>query len=74
DIPNLTSESVYASHYDGAKVLKIKTNTNTGWKIIKMQVDKMTVPGDGVLTLNLPEATTTDAVISAIDNGNARFS
>ncbi|SUB20772.1 phage tail-collar fiber domain-containing protein [Pasteurella bettyae] len=72
DIPNLTSESVYASHYDGAKVLKIKT-TNTGWKIIKMQVDKMTVPGDGVLTLNLPEATT-DAVISAIDNGNARFS
>ncbi|MGF7453237.1 helix-turn-helix domain-containing protein [Pasteurella bettyae] len=50
DIPNLTSESVYASHY------------------------KMTVPGDGVLTLNLPEATTTDAVVSAIDNGNARFS
>ncbi|WP_172606365.1 hypothetical protein [Pasteurella bettyae] len=51
-------------------MLKIKTTlTHTGWKIIKMQVDKMTVPGDGVLTLNLPEATT-DAVISAIDNGN----
>ncbi|WP_052506674.1 phage tail protein [Mannheimia massilioguelmaensis] len=73
DIPNITSEAVYASHYNGAKVLKIKTNTNTGWKIIKMQVDKMTVPGDGVLTLNLPEATTTDAVVSAIDNGTARF-
>lgn len=70
----LINESIYHKHYDGAKVLRLRVDNNGGWKIIKMKASRINVPSNGEVILNLPEAITMDSVITATDDGNAKFS
>nr|WP_314740855.1 tail fiber protein [uncultured Haemophilus sp.] len=70
----LISESIYPKHYDGAKVLRLRVDNNGGWKIIKIKVSELKVPSNGEVILNLPEAITMDSVITATDDGSAKYS
>ena len=70
----LISESIYPKHYGGAKVLRLRVDNNGGWKIIKMKVSELKVPSNGEVILNLPEAITMDSIITATDDGSAKYS
>ena len=70
----LINESIYHKHYDGAKVLRLRVDNNGGWKIIKMKASRINVPSNGEVILNLPEAITMDSVITATDDGSAKYS
>ena len=70
----LISESIYPKHYGGAKVLRLRVDNNGGWKIIKIKVSELKVPSNGEVILNLPEAITMDSIITATDDGSAKYS